>query len=57
MRVRNYGAQELHNVPLKLGIDGRQRSMATFSIGPGAHDQPLDWICTEAGLTRINRPA
>ncbi|HRO39636.1 MAG: BatA domain-containing protein [Flavobacteriales bacterium] len=36
VRVRNYGSLALHNVPLKLGIDGRQRAMATFGIGPGA---------------------
>lgn len=36
VRVRNHGAQDLLNVPLKLHIDGRQRAMATFSIGPGA---------------------
>lgn len=33
VRVRNYGKQELRNVPLKLTIDGRQRAMATFGIG------------------------
>src|SRR5690606_3204754 len=27
VRVRNYGKQELRNVPLKLTIDGRQRAM------------------------------
>lgn len=36
VRVRNYGGLALHNVPLKLSIDGRQRAMATFGIGPGA---------------------
>ncbi|HMN05066.1 MAG TPA: BatA domain-containing protein [Flavobacteriales bacterium] len=36
VRVRNYGRQELLNVPLKLTIDGRQRAMATFGIGPNA---------------------
>lgn len=34
VRVQNYGKQELRNVPLKLTIDGRQRAMATFGIGP-----------------------
>ncbi|MEO7081897.1 MAG: hypothetical protein ABIY71_10235, partial [Flavobacteriales bacterium] len=36
VRVRNYGKQELRNVPLKLTIDGRQRAMATFGIGANA---------------------
>lgn len=36
VRVRNYGRQDLRNVPLKLSIDGRQRAMATFAIAPGA---------------------
>ncbi|MBS1940769.1 MAG: BatA domain-containing protein [Bacteroidetes bacterium] len=31
VRIRNHGDQELHNVPLKLTIDGRQRAMATFN--------------------------
>ena len=48
VRVRNYGAQELHNVPLKLGIDGRQRSMATFSIGPGAQVDTILTFTNEA---------
>ena len=36
VRVRNHGTQELRNVPLKLTIDGRQRAMATLSLGPNA---------------------
>lgn len=53
VRVRNYGAQELHNVPLKLGIDGRQRAMATFSIGPGAQvDTVLNFTNDASGFHR-----
>lgn len=36
VRMLNHGDQELHNVPLKLTIDGRQRAMATFSTAPNA---------------------
>lgn len=36
VRVLNHGNQEMHNVPLKLTIDGRQRAMATFSTGANA---------------------
>lgn len=36
VRVRNHGAQDLRDVPLRLSIDGRQRAMATFVIGAGA---------------------
>ncbi|HMC97480.1 MAG TPA: BatA domain-containing protein, partial [Flavobacteriales bacterium] len=36
VRVRNHGSQELVNVPLRLGIDGRQRALATFSVAGGA---------------------
>ncbi len=41
--------------PLSIGVGFELNRVA--SIGPAAHDQPLDWICTEAGITRINRPA
>jgi hypothetical protein len=36
VRIRNYGDQELVNVPLRLDIDGRQRAVATFSVEGGA---------------------
>ncbi|MBS1570432.1 MAG: BatA domain-containing protein [Bacteroidetes bacterium] len=36
VRMRNHGDQELHNIPLKLTIDGRQRAMATFNAGANA---------------------
>lgn len=36
VRIRNHGAQELINVPLRLEIDGRQRAVATFSVAGGA---------------------
>lgn len=36
VRMLNHGDQELHNVPLRLTIDGRQRAMATFNTGPNA---------------------
>jgi hypothetical protein len=36
VRIRNYGDQELVNVPLRLDVDGRQRAVASFSVGGGA---------------------
>jgi len=36
VRIRNYGDQQLVNVPLRLDIDGRQRAVATFSVEGGA---------------------
>ncbi len=36
VRIRNYGAQDLVNVPLRLDMDGRQRAVATFSVDGGA---------------------
>lgn len=36
VRIRNHGAQELVNVPLRVSIDGRQRALASFSVGAGA---------------------
>ena len=36
VRIRNHGAQELVNVPLRLDIDGRQRAVASFSVAGGA---------------------
>ncbi|MBK8707330.1 MAG: BatA domain-containing protein [Flavobacteriales bacterium] len=36
VRIRNYGDQDLVNVPLRLDVDGRQRAVATFSVGGGA---------------------
>lgn len=32
VRIRNFGAQGLESVPLKLSIDGRQRALATFAV-------------------------
>ncbi|MBK7111169.1 MAG: BatA domain-containing protein [Flavobacteriales bacterium] len=36
VRIRNYGDQDLVNVPLRLDVDGRQRAVASFSVGGGA---------------------
>ncbi|MBL7983849.1 MAG: BatA domain-containing protein [Flavobacteriales bacterium] len=36
VRIRNFGTRALENVPLTLTIDGRQRALATFAIGPEA---------------------
>lgn len=36
VRVRNYGAQDLVNVPLRLSIDRAQRALATFGVAGGA---------------------
>ncbi len=53
VRVRNYGRQELLNVPLKLTIDGRQRAMATFAIGANAVvDTVLNFTNDAAGFHR-----
>lgn len=62
VRIRNYGSRVLHNVPLKLSIDGRQCAMATFSIGPGAQVDTVlnftnDATGTHAGVVAIeDRP-
>lgn len=36
VRVRNRGTRDLADIPLRLGIDGRQRALATFSVGADA---------------------
>jgi len=35
-RIRNFGEQDLVNVPLRLSINGRPRALATFSVEAGA---------------------
>ncbi|MDX9750995.1 MAG: BatA domain-containing protein [Flavobacteriales bacterium] len=32
VRIRNHGAQDLVNVPLRLHVNGRQRALATFGV-------------------------
>ncbi|HEY0978361.1 MAG TPA: BatA domain-containing protein [Flavobacteriales bacterium] len=34
VRVRNFGDQQLENIPLRLSIDGRQRALASFGVAP-----------------------
>jgi hypothetical protein len=51
VRIVNHGDQELHNVPLKLTIDGRQRAMATFGSAPDATvDTVLSFVNDAVGL-------
>lgn len=53
VRLRNYGRQELLNVPLRLTVDGRQRAMATFRIGADAVlDTVLTFTNDAAGIHR-----
>lgn len=48
--ITNHGAQDLVNVPLRLGIDGQQRALATFSANGGAIvDTTLRFISDETG--------
>lgn len=50
VRVRNYGAKALENVPLRLTIDGRQRALATFGVEAGAQvDTVLHFLNDAAG--------
>lgn len=53
VRLRNHGGLALHNVPLKLTIDGRQRAMANLSLAPGAQvDTVLNFINDATGHHR-----
>lgn len=50
VRIRNHGDLDLQNVPLRLSIDGRQRAVTTFGIGPGAVvDTTLRFLSESAG--------
>lgn len=62
VRLKNHGAQDLRNVPLRLTIDGRQRAMATFGADAGAViDTAISFINDAVGdhrgsLTIEDRP-
>ncbi|MEO8589801.1 MAG: BatA domain-containing protein [Flavobacteriales bacterium] len=49
VQVRNHGAQDLVNVPLRLSIDGRDRAIATFSVASGATVDTTLRFSSEAG--------
>lgn len=50
VRIRNHGEQELVNVPLRLDLNGRQRALATFSVGGGSTvDTTLRFTSDKAG--------
>ncbi|MCB0765180.1 MAG: BatA domain-containing protein, partial [Flavobacteriales bacterium] len=57
VRIKNYGTAELVNVPLRLDIDGRQRALATFSIGPEAVIDTVLRFTTRAGGDHWGRVA
>lgn len=51
VRIRNYGEQELVNVPLRLSLNGRQRALATFRVdGGGTVDTTLRFMSGAPGL-------
>ena len=50
VRVRNYGDQQLVNVPLRLNVNGRQRAVATFGVDAGATvDTTLRYVSETTG--------
>lgn len=46
--------ESLDSMPTKVGVGFELGHVAT--IHPQAHDHPMDWIVTEAGLRRITAP-
>ncbi len=44
VRIRNDGSQDLENQPLRLYVDGRQRSVVSYNIGHGEDENiELSW--------------
>ncbi len=44
VRIRNDGSQDLENQPLRLYVDGRQRSVVSYNIGHGEEETvELSW--------------
>lgn len=53
VRIRNFGDQELVNVPLRLSLNGKQRALATFRVdGDATVDTTLRFTSGSPGLYR-----
>jgi len=51
VRIKNYGSQALENQPLRLYVNGQQRSIASFNIGAnGQVEETLTWTLLEPGF-------
>lgn len=51
VRIRNEGIQDLENQPLRLHIDGQQRSVVVYNVAAGSEtDVALTWSAGAGGL-------
>lgn len=50
-RVKNVSEESFDNIPVKLKVNGEQKALASFSIGPGEQrDVPLAYTNTNTGI-------